>query len=101
MNRWEKRPLVSWHTLPDRTANVLPMRGLPPSTPEFTAYDRRNMRLYTWLLILAEDGAGLDEIAKCAFGFDLHSNPDWARRVTLSHLKRASWVHEHIWPCID
>ena len=97
----EKRPLVSWHTSPARPANVVPMRGLAPSTLEFTDYDRRNMRLYTWLLILAEDGAGLDEIAQCALGFDLNANPAWAQRVTLSHLKRAHWVHEQIWPCID
>lgn len=101
MKQGEKRPLVSWHTPPNRSADIVPMRGLAPSTLEFTDYDRRNVRLYTWLLILAEDGESLDTIAQRALGFDVKANRAWARRVTFSHLGRARWIQEQIWPCID
>ena len=83
------------------TPTVLPMRGLAPTCSELTEYDRKNFRLYTWLLIQAEDGATLDELASGIFGFDLSKNREWARRVTRSHLMRAQWIHNHIWPCID
>ena len=101
MQRRQKRPLLSWHTPPKAPANVFPLRGLAPAAGEFTDYDRRSMKLYTAILVLAEDGAGLDEIAEGVLGFEVASNPDWARRVTRSHLARAQWIHAHIWPCID
>lgn len=77
------------------------MRGLAPTCLEFTEYDKRNFRLYTWLLIQSEDGATLDELATGLLGFDLSKDRESARRVTRSHLMRAQWIHDHIWPCID
>ncbi|HEX2591510.1 MAG TPA: hypothetical protein VHL34_08435 [Rhizomicrobium sp.] len=79
-------------------ADVLPLRGLAPTGPEITEYDKRNMALYTWLLVAEEDGIGIEDAAETIFGFDLVTQRDWAMRVTLSHLTRARWAHERFFP---
>jgi hypothetical protein len=84
-----------------RAASVLPLYGLCPTSPEITDYDKKNYRLYTWLLIQEEDGATIEELASGILGFDLSKDRDWALRVTRSHLVRARWLHNLIWPCID
>ncbi len=54
----KKRSLVEQHRPPAvHTSVVLPMRGLCPLEDEVTDFDRRNMTLYTLLLIAEEDGA--------------------------------------------
>ena len=75
------------------------MRGLCPASLEVTEYDRRNLRLYTYLLVLEEDGASFEELAS-VLGFEPTHSRDWARRVLLSHLERARWLHEQICPTI-
>ncbi len=97
----KKTNLVAWHTPPMRPATVLPLRGLCPAEDRITDYDRRNMALYTWLLVASEDGAGVEELAADVFHFDLSHDRTWALRVTLSHLERAQWVHDQMFPCID
>jgi hypothetical protein len=84
----------------EATATVLPMRGLCPCPNEFTDYDRRNMALYTWLLIASEDGAGIEELASEVLQFDLTRDRDWAIRVTLSHIERARWVQDQLVPTL-
>ncbi len=80
---------------------VLPLRGLCPSPDRLTREDYRNLSMYTRLLIIEEDGAGIEELAAEFFGFDLGSNRDWAVRVTLSYLRRARWVIDQLYPWID
>src|SRR4051812_36942186 len=94
------KPLVEHHTPPQR-ATVLPLRGLCPTEDTITEYDRRNMRLYTWLLLAHEDGASIAELAGEVLKFDLSHNPEWALRVTVSHLRRAEWVHDQFFPSLD
>ena len=83
------------------TASVLPLRGLCPSPDKLTHQDYRDLSMYTRLLILEEDGAGIEELAAGFFGFDLASNRDWAVRVTLSYLRRARWVTDQLYPWLD
>jgi hypothetical protein len=47
------------------------------------------------------DGANIEEFAAHVLHFDLRENPDWAIRVTRSYLRRARWVHDHLYPWID
>jgi hypothetical protein len=99
----KKQTLVEWHTPPERraTADVLPLRGLAPRSDSLTDYDCANMKLYTWLLIAEEDGYSVEELASDVLRFDLAVNRAWAFRVTLSHLQRARWVHDRIFPTLD
>lgn len=82
-------------------ASVVPLRGLPPAAASITPYDTQNLRLYMCLLINEEDGAGIEELAAGIFGFNLTTDRDWAIRVTLSHLRRARWVVDQLYPWID
>lgn len=95
----KKRSLVEQHMPPAlHTSVVLPMRGLCPVENKITDFDRRNMPLYTLLLIAEEDGAGIEELASEILHFDLQTNRAWAIRVTLSWLQRARWIHDQISP---
>jgi len=85
----------------ERHASVVPLRGLPPEDNAITTYDTRNLSLYMCLLVNEEDGAGIDEIAAGIFGFDLARDREWAVRVTISHLRRARWVVDQLFPWID
>ena len=97
----KKRSLVEQHMPPPvHTSVVLPMRGLCPLEDAITDFDRRNMTLYTLLLIAEEDGTGIEEIASEILHFDLRTNRAWAIRVTLSYLQRARWVHDQIFPTL-
>lgn len=82
-------------------ASVLPLRGLCPSPDELTPDDYKNLSMYMRLLIIEEDGAGIEELATGFFGFDLDADRDWAVRVTLSYLRRARWVSDRLYPWID
>lgn len=95
----KKKSLVEQHMPPPaHTSVVLPMRGLCPLEDAITDFDRRNMTLYTLLLIAEEDGAGLDELASEILHFDLRTNRGWAVRVTLSWLQRARWIYHQLFP---
>ena len=86
----------------DASANVLPMRGLCPwSDDSVTDYDRRHLALYTCLIDGDEQGVSLEEMAAVVFHIDPLRNPDWARRVAGSHLRRAYWIAEHMFSCYD
>jgi len=98
-----KRTLIAWHSPPKAHggATVLPMRGLCPLEKKLTAYDKRNMSLYTFLLVADEDGATVEELAEEVFKFDLSTNRAWAIRATLSHLQRARWVYDQCFPTLE
>jgi len=82
-------------------ASIVPLRGMCPTAERITAYDTSNLALYISLLMHEEDGASLDELA-FLIGFDPESSGrDWAIRVTLSHLRRARWVNDRLYPWID
>lgn len=89
--------------IPDASqqASIVPLRGMCPTADRITPYDTANMALYTCLLVHEEDGASLEELVSI-LGFDLASpERDWAMRVTLSHLRRARWVNDRLYPWID
>jgi hypothetical protein len=66
-----------------------------------TPGDFRNLNLYTYLLVLEEDGASLDELAAEVLRFDASADRDWAWRVTRSYLRRARWVTDQLYPWLD
>lgn len=94
-------PALKRQTAPRTSAQVVPLRGLCPTTDEITPYDTRNLPLYVCLLIHAEDGANIEELATDILGFDLSHDRAWALRVTLSHLRRARFVNDKLYPWID
>ena len=99
----KKRTLVEAHTppAPGSSAKIIPLRGTAPTGHELTAYDFENLALYACLLDAEEQDATLEEMAAVVFRLDPAQNPAWARHVVLSHLKRAHWIDDQIFPCFD
>jgi hypothetical protein len=91
-----KRTLVEAHTPPAALSNILPLRGLAPWEDKLTDYDHRNFKLYMALIEAMAESASLDDMARDYLGFDPQVNPEWSRRVTLSHLERADWVSDFL-----
>lgn len=85
----------------NRGASIVPLRGLPPGGNAITPYDTKNLSLYMCLLVHEEDGADIAELATGIFGFDMATDREWAIRVTLSHLRRARWMVDQLYPWID
>jgi len=75
--------------------------GRCPDGDKITREDVRNMPLYTWLLIVEEDGASLDQLASEVLYFDLSRDRDRAIRETISYLRRARWIHDLLCPTIE
>ena len=72
------------------------MDPLPPIAEEapwsdrLTAHDHAHLVLYARLLDADADGANADEMARVVLGVD----PDRARRMLQSHMRRARWMCE-------
>ena len=65
---------------------------LAPSGQHLTEYDRKHVKLYARLLDAEADGADWREAVEVLFGIDPVREPDRARRVHDSHLRRARWM---------
>lgn len=66
-----------------------------PADDRITAYDERHFVTYLRLLDAADEGADWREVASIIFGLDAEEDPERARSVHDSHLKRARWMTEH------
>jgi hypothetical protein len=72
-----------------------PIADAPPDDPVVTGYDRDHLKLYMRLLDAETAGASLSEVAPRLLGIDAEAEPERARRVHDSHLRRARWMTEH------
>lgn len=69
-----------------------PFDDIAPSGEILTDYDRAHIKLYARLLDATAEGADWREVVEVLFGMDAAREPDRARRVHDSHLKRARWM---------
>ena len=67
----------------------------PPDDPVITEYDRNHLKLYMRLLDAETAGASLSKVAPRLLGIDPDAEPERARHVHDSHLRRAHWMTEH------
>ncbi|MBO6636896.1 MAG: DUF2285 domain-containing protein [Roseitalea sp.] len=72
-----------------------PLEDAPPSDDCITVYDRDHLKLYMRLLDAENSGASVAEVARILLGIDPENEPERARQVHNSHLKRAHWMTEH------
>ena len=81
--------------------NVVSLWNTCPQPEEVTDYDLRNIYLYGNLLQAESEGAAERKMAEVIFriGFDRH--PVWALSVVRTHLARAHWMKENIFPLLD
>jgi hypothetical protein len=87
--------------LPRAPSNVVRLWGPCPQDDTVTAYDRRNIYIYGWLL--DGDCAGVPdrEMARAIFGIDADRDPVRAACVVKSHLARARWLQNNHYPFLD
>jgi len=82
-------------------AEVVTLWGTCPSTPELSDYDRRNISLYARLLHDESEGAGEDDLARVVFGLDPYRNRGRVLAVLRSHMRRAHWIADTLFPMLD
>ena len=63
-----------------------------PSDLTLTPYDREHVITYLRLLDADADGADWRDVARIVLHLDATRQPERARRVFNSHLKRAKWI---------
>ena len=67
----------------------------PPHADEPTEYDWAHRICYLRLLDADADGADWREVARTVMKLDPDADPDGARALWESHLKRAKWMTTH------
>ncbi|MEI9992084.1 MAG: hypothetical protein WDM86_18860 [Rhizomicrobium sp.] len=70
-----------------------------PWSEEVSDYDKRHISTYAWLLHDESEGATEEELARTIFGLD--PGHAYARGVVRSHLRRAHWVADTLFPLLD
>ncbi len=66
-----------------------------PWSDTITPYDEAHLPVYLRLLDANADGAAADDMARIIFDIDPAKEPERARRIVASHLRRARWMTEH------
>lgn len=73
---------------------IIPFEDQPPDSSHLTPYDERHLVTYLRLLDADEEGADWQEAVQIIFGLDPDKEPERAKYVHDSHLKRAIWMTE-------
>lgn len=73
----------------------VPVAEAPPDDPHATSYDHAHRVTYLRLLDAAAEHADWREVASIVLGLDPERDPERARRVHETHLRRARWMTEH------
>lgn len=74
--------------------SITPFELAPPQSDSITPYDESHFITYLRLLDADAEGADWREAVQIIFEIDPHAEPDRARQVHDSHLKRARWMKE-------
>ena len=72
-----------------------PIANEVPWSDHVTAYDREHFTVYLRLLDAAADGASAEEMSRIVLGIDSTKEPERAKSMLDSHLRRARWMTEH------
>lgn len=72
--------------------SISPFELAPPQSDSITPYDESHFITYLRLLDADAEGADWREAVQIIFEIDADTEPDRARQVHDSHLKRARWM---------
>jgi predicted transposase YbfD/YdcC len=81
--------------------NVVRLWMVCPHAETVTGYDRENLTIYALLLQAEFEGASERHMAEAFFAIAFDRNPRRAETVVRSHLARAHWLKEHVYPHFD
>ncbi len=83
------------------TVAVVRLWGPCPWSEALSDYDRRHIAVYARLLHDESEGASEAELARRVFRIDPHANRNRTQLVVRSHLKRAHWIADTLFPMLD
>jgi hypothetical protein len=69
-----------------------------PWSDTLTDYDKRNIGLFYRLMYDESEGAGEVDIARDVFGLSFWLQSQKTRLIVRSHLRRAHWLAENVFP---
>ena len=78
-----------------KRSDAAPVLDDVPWSEDITDYDRDHLGLYMRLLDASGDGASDEEMCRVLLGIDSSREPERAKSVLASHLRRARWMTEH------
>ena len=81
-------------------AGVVALWGACPWSEELSDYDRHHIHLYARLLHDESEGAAEDDLARDVLGLDPYRYRSRTLRVLRSHLKRARWIRDTLFPML-
>jgi len=95
----EARSLLASNSPPPD--NVVHLWNACPHADEVTDYDLRNIYLYGHLLEAETEGASERHMAEVFFRIRVDRHPTWALNVVQTHLARAHWLKQNVFPLLD
>ena len=81
-------------------ATVTRIWGFCPWSDELSDYDRANISVYARLLYDESEGATENDLAREVFHLDPYANRPRVQRIVQSHLRRARWIAETLYPML-
>ncbi|MEJ0044572.1 MAG: DUF2285 domain-containing protein [Rhizomicrobium sp.] len=75
--------------------------GPCPWSEALSDYDRRHIAIYARLLHDESEGASEADLARGVFGFDPYASRERTQRIVQSHLTRAHWIADALFPMLD
>lgn len=82
-------------------ANLVRLWSTCPHTDTVTEYDRRNLSLYAILLHSEFEGGSVRHMAEVFFHIPFDRYPQRAVNVVRTHLARAHWMKNNVYPLLD
>ena len=79
-------------------ASVTHLWGFCPWSEELSDYDRAHIPIYAQLLYDESEGATEEDLARGIFRLDPFSNRARVQRIVRSHLRRAHWIADALFP---
>ena len=87
---------------PDPTGVVIiEIWGICPWSDQLSDYDRLNINLYARLLHDESENISEDDLARGVFGLDPYRNRSRVLAILRSHLRRAHWLADTLFPLLD
>ncbi len=76
------------------------MWGICSRSEEASDYDKRHMSLCAWLLHDVSEAASEEDLARVTLGLDPAGRRAVVRDVVQSHLRRAHWIADTLFPLL-
>jgi hypothetical protein len=81
--------------------NVVRFWTTCPHSDSITEYDMHNLSFFALLLHSEFEGGSERHMAETFFRIKVDRHPGWAANVVRTHLARAHWIKNNVFPLLD